>query len=118
MAHIELQPRIDEGAGPKPVLLVGEYRLQPSRAGALVDQIVDQLKLPLSELHAIVLVVNHDCGQPAPDRIAHLRQILLWKGEDHRNRVELCNDDKSAGIAGMHDVALIDQTNTRPAIER
>src|SRR5579883_384152 len=46
-ADVEAQPRVDERARPQPLIIIGEYRLQAERAGALVDLVVDQLEAAL-----------------------------------------------------------------------
>src|SRR5260221_9881641 len=55
LADAELQPGADEFAGPQLVVLVGKHRLQPERAGALIDLVVDQLKPSLAKLDPVVL---------------------------------------------------------------
>ena len=49
-AEAEQQPGTDELAGPKPLVIVLKHRLEPDRAGALIDLVVDQLERPSPSL--------------------------------------------------------------------
>jgi hypothetical protein len=112
---IEPQPCTDERAGPKPLIIVGEYGLESDRTGALIDLIVDEFEPSLSEFDPIVLIVGLDDRRSAAGSVGDLGQILLWQREDHGDGIELGNNDEPAAIAGVHDVALIDEAKAGTA---
>ena len=44
--------------------------------------------------------------------------LILRQGEDHRDWLQLCNDDQASRIGGVNDVALIDQSDAGAARNR
>src|SRR5215831_1140561 len=77
MTDFEPQPRIDECTRPRPFVAVGEYGFEPHRPSALVDLIVDQLKVPLAKFLPVVLIEGQHGRRSAPYCVDDLWQILL-----------------------------------------
>src|SRR6185295_14226808 len=117
---LEQQPRIDELARPKAVHLVGEVCLELDRTGGLDDLVVDETQRSLVELYAVVLVVG-DNGQRTFGldlMILNLRQDLLRKREDQRNRLDLRDYDHATGARWGDDIAHVDLADASDAIDR
>ena len=45
-------------------------------------------------------------------------QLILRQGENHRNRLQLADDDKAGRIGGVHDVARVDQPEADASRDR
>src|SRR5438874_95926 len=68
-AHAKHQARAHELAGPELPILILKDRLEPDRAGSLIDLVVDQLETAFGELDAVVLIVGGYGERGAPRRI-------------------------------------------------
>src|SRR6187200_3599350 len=109
---------MDEFAWPQTLVLVGKRGLEPDRARGLVDLVVDQKQLALTELVSVVLVKRRDLYLTLCHGVLHRRQIALRQGENHYGRTEGGQHGDRRLIAGVDDVAGIDQTEADAAVDR
>src|ERR1700730_2897256 len=108
----------DELAGPKLPIMILKNRLEPDRACALIDLIIDQLETTLGKFDAVVLIIRRCDKLPAPHCIDDLRKMFLRQSENYAYRRHLRDDDESARIRSVNNVALIDQADAGAASER
>src|SRR5215472_12095173 len=107
MPSPEPEPGIDKGTRPQPLVIVRKHRLQPGRAGALLDLVVDQFKPPGAETDPVVLVPGQHPERSLVQRFGDLRQVLL--------RQRLRNDDETRRVGGVDNVALVNQPDAGAA---
>ena len=118
-AHVELQPRVDELVREQRPIVVRELRLEPHRAGGRIDLVVDRQQRADRQATLLVAVVRLDRKRRAGREVfAQRRQAVLRDGEDDGDRLQLRDHDQAAGIAGVDDVAGIDQAQPEPRGER
>ena len=79
--HLDQHARPDELAGPQPLVLIGERRLEPDRARGLVDLIVDQQQLALAEFVHIVLIHGDDRDLTLRHGVLHVCEVALRQSE-------------------------------------
>ncbi len=104
--------------GQSVLLRVIEGGLEPGGAGGLIDFIVDQREGALIEYRAAVARQGGDGNRTCGERGAHCAQLLLRQGENHRDRLHLRHHHDPAGAGRVHDIARIDQANSRAAVDR
>ena len=98
---------------PQRVVLIGELRLQSNCAGRNVHQIVADGELAGGKPFA--LGVLHGRFQGAPSQLpVDAVDIFLGLGEDDGNRLQLCNRHNAGLLAGVDEIALIDQPEPDP----
>ncbi len=119
VAHrIHVEAGIDELVGKQPVVLVGKQRPQLHRAGRHVDLVVDGIEVAPRDLGRVRPVEDpHRQGGPGAQAVHHPQQHGLGQGEQHRDRMEL-RDDDDAGRGGGDVVALVDLAQADPALDR
>ena len=108
----------DELARPQPLVLIGKFRLQPDRAGGLIDLIVDQQQVALGQLLLVVLIEGENRDGAAQHRFAHRAEVALRQRENHRARLDLGQHRERIGIGGVDDVADVDLAKADDAVDR
>ena len=108
----------DELARPQPLVLVGKFRLQPDRAGGLIDLIVDQQQMALGELILVVLIEGENRDAAAQHRLAHRAEGALRQRENHVARFYLGQHRERIDIGGVDDVADVDLAKADDAVDR
>src|SRR6185437_6968167 len=104
----DLHARIHHLVGKERVVIVVEHGLQLEGAGRRVNGIVNREQVALSEELGVGAVEGGNIGVTTGGELAvDLRQILLGKGEEDRDRLDLGNDRHGLGVAGVDDVAGI-----------
>src|SRR6266853_984585 len=118
MERIDQQPDSDELPGPKPKVRIRKLGLELNSAGGLVDLIVDDHQLAATE-HGLGDGVERVCNQTLlVKRFVDLRELLLGQGKDYGDRLDLRYYHYSSRIGGTHEIALIDQADAKPPVER
>src|SRR5712671_4413767 len=118
MERIDQQPDSDELPGPKPKVRIRKLGLELHSAGGLVDLIIDDHQLAATE-HGLGDGVERICHQTLlVERIVDLRELLLRQGKDYGDRLDLRYHHYPSRIGSMHEIALIDQTDAEPPVER
>ena len=99
--------------------VLGNSALSRMRAGGLQDLVVDKCELALVELDLVVLAVGKDRERAFGHLLLlNFRQVGLRQGEDHRDRLDLGDDDEAVGVGRMDDVADIDLPHAGDPIDR
>ncbi len=102
----------------RPVGVV-EQRAQLDRAGRRIDRVVEREQLAVGEFGAVGAVVGFDRhGVPVAQPFGDRRNVVLGDREDHRDRLQLVDDDDAVRVAGRHVVALIDLAQPHPPGDR
>src|SRR5258708_27038999 len=118
MERVDQQSDSDELPGPKPKVWIRQLGLELDGAGGLVDLIVDDHQLTATE-HGLGDGVERIYNQTLlVKRFVDLRELLLRQGKDHGDRLDLRYHHYSGRSGGTHEIALIDQTDAEPPIER
>ncbi len=86
---------------------VGESRLHPDRAGALIDLVVDQGDGAAIQLNLAVAGHRGDADSSRLQRTVESRQRFFRQSENAGNRLYLGHDNDAAGIRRVHVVARI-----------
>ncbi len=118
LERVGQQPDVDEAARPELQLAVGEFGLELDRAGRRIDLIVDDLELAGLDHGLVVGAERVHRQRAAGERAIDLAELLLRQGEQHRDRLELGDDDDAARVGGVHDVALVDLADAGAAGDR
>ena len=117
---LQQQPDIDVLARPQGVVLVGKGRLEADAAGRLIDQVVDQCQRAFAKSLLVAAALSEDLERRR--RRGHLLddllQLILRQGEDHRNRLQLRDDDEAGRVGRVDDVALVDQPDAGASRQR
>ncbi len=115
---VHQQVHVDELIGKQAIVLIGEGGLQFVSSGGGIDLIVDAGERPGSNLGGIVAVESVDGQLTTGAQFGdHLRQLILRQTEDHRNRLQLGNDQQAAGVRSVNHVSSIHQAQTDAAAD-
>jgi hypothetical protein len=117
-ARFEQHPRIDELTRPQLVVFIGKHRLQPDRGGGLVNDVVDQQQLSRRKHAPIVLVEGRDLDRPARHGIANVVEGPCRQSEHDRGRSREHQRRERPLVAGMDDIARIDEAHPDTSIVR
>jgi hypothetical protein len=111
---VHQQPDIDELAGPQLQLGIRELGLHLHGPGGLIDLVVDDLQHTAIDHGLVVAAERLDRQRPLRGRLVDAPQLLLRQAKEHRNRLDLRDDDDAAAaaIASAHDVALVDHADS------
>ena len=97
---------------------MAKIALQADRRRRRVDLVVDDLERARAErLRAVALQRLDDERRPAALRRRDARQVVLRQREEHRDRIELRDDDDARRVGGVHDVARVDLAHARDAVD-
>lgn len=120
--HVRLSPRqqpnVEKLARPQCAMLVGESPLETHRPRSLRDLVVENRQGALGQLPVVVAAHREDVHRTRFQRRLDGSELTLRQSEDDRDRLELRDNDEARRIGGMHDVALIDQSDAGPAGDR
>src|SRR4029453_2556820 len=97
-------------ARPKVEVGVGKFRLHLHGAGSLVDLVVHDLQNAAIDHGLVIAAERLDDQRTARERALDAAQLLLRQAEEHRDRLDLRDDDDgaAAAVATAHDVAFVD----------
>src|SRR2546429_654914 len=110
---------VDELIGEKGVVDIAKDGLELVGPGGQINLIVDGLEFSGGNFGSVVAVVGIDHKLSAGAELGvHLGKLILWQTENHRYRLELGDDQESASVGGMHDVANIHEAKTDAAADR
>ena len=119
LERVDQQPDVDEAARPELQFAVGKFGLELDRAGGLIDLIVDDLELAACRPRSCCRRPNASTGSaPLANARVDLAELLLRQGEQHRDRLDLGDDDDAARVGRVHDVALVDLADAGAAGDR
>ena len=119
--HIDQHAHVDELIGKQPAVIVRELRLQAHGAGGGVDLVVDGQQHAGAEQVLLVLVAVQRLDRDALaglHALHHDRQVVLRQRKDDGDRLLLRDHDQAVGVAGAHDVALVDLAQAETPADR
>ncbi len=110
---------IDKLIREKHVVRVGKNGLQLVSSCGWINLIIDRLQFSAGDFGGVVAVVGVNDQLSAGTQLAvHYRKLILWQAENHRDGLQLGDDQKSVGVAGMHDVTGVNQTQADASADR
>ncbi len=100
-------------------IVVGELRLQLDRARGGIYLVVHCQQRAAAQLRLARTVVGVHCQLLAVMQFLHYRgDVVFRECKDHRDRLQLRDDNDAVGVARMHDVADIDLAQPEPTADR
>ena len=116
---VEEHRGVDELVGEERLVVVLEDRTQLEGARRRVDRVVDVSRVPVASLAVLSrLKASTGIGASAASLLQDPGDIVLRKGEDDRDRLDLREEDDAVRIARRHVVALVDLPQADPAGDR
>src|SRR6478672_3370933 len=101
---------VDELVGKQAAVFVVENGFEFVCAGSDINLVVDGQQFAGRDLGSVVAIVrfHRQLSGPLVQLIKDLWELILRQGEDHGDRLNLGDDQQSAGIGGVNDIAGID----------
>ncbi len=118
LQRVDQQPHVDELSGPQLDIGVRELGLQFHRAGRCVDLVVDHGQLAVVDHRIVVGTQRVDRQRSLGEAAIDLVEVLLRQVEQHRDRLDLGDDDDARRAGGVHDVAFVDHAHAGAAVDR
>ncbi len=99
MLGVDKKVDVDKLVGEKSVVGVGKNGFELVGAGRQVNLIVDGLEFSAGDFGGVVAVVGIDDKLNAGAELGvYLGKLILWQAENHRNRLELSDDQESVCV--------------------
>ena len=97
---------------------VGELGFETDRAGRRVDLVVDDRQLAGRQQRRAVGGARFDRRRAGGERGGDARQVVLRRGEDDGDRLDLGDGDDAGLLRRVDHVALVDEAEADPAADR
>src|SRR5215467_923909 len=114
----EQKAGVHELPGPKRVVRIVEFGLEPDRSRRCINLVVDEGNNTLSKPRRPVAVIGEDLEWPLRHLPGDLAKRVLWQPEHHRNRLNLRDNDQSVRVGSTDNVAPIHQSYSGAAADR
>src|SRR5713101_2799121 len=116
---IDQEVHIDKLIGEQCVVFVAEDGFELIRARGGIDLVVDGGELACGDLGRVVAVVGlnrklRTGGELREDR----RELILRKAENHRDGLELCDDEQTAHVGSVDNVAGVNEAQADASADR
>src|SRR4051812_23238944 len=100
------------------MLFIRKVSSQSDTSRGLHDFVVNEIETTFIELDRVVLTVGHYLECPIGQVLLNLGEAGLRQREDHRDRLDLRDHDKTIRVGWMNDVADVDLSYAGYSVDR